>query len=54
MKRFWRLLLRKGLPSDALSGTHVAVFGLGDSGEARPCALGPQPLPTQCCQCNAK
>ena len=34
MKGFWRLLLRKSLPADALSGVHVAVFGLGDSGAA--------------------
>ncbi|KAJ2492443.1 NAPDH-dependent diflavin reductase [Coemansia sp. RSA 2050] len=31
MKRFWRFLLRKSLPHDALSGMEFAVFGLGDS-----------------------
>lgn len=32
MKAFWRLLLRKDLPSDSLSRLRCAVFGLGDSG----------------------
>lgn len=31
MKKFWRFLLQKKLPSDSLSNTRVAVFGLGDS-----------------------
>ncbi|KAJ2719680.1 NADPH-dependent diflavin oxidoreductase 1 [Coemansia sp. Benny D115] len=31
MRRFWRLLLRKSLPADALEGLQVAVFGMGDS-----------------------
>lgn len=31
MQKFWRFLLRKGLPSNALQGTQFAVFGLGDS-----------------------
>jgi sulfite reductase alpha subunit-like flavoprotein len=32
MRRFWKLLLRKNLPSSILAGTNYAVFGLGDSG----------------------
>lgn len=32
MRKFWRLLLRKSLPTDLLLGMHYAVFGLGDSG----------------------
>ncbi|KAK9790549.1 hypothetical protein WJX73_010811 [Symbiochloris irregularis] len=32
MKQFWRFLLRKSLPTDALNGMQHAVFGLGDSG----------------------
>lgn len=32
MLGFWRVLLRKSIPADALSGTRIAVFGLGDSG----------------------
>jgi sulfite reductase alpha subunit-like flavoprotein len=31
MKSFWRFLLRKGLPLDALSHLSFVVFGLGDS-----------------------
>ena len=31
MKRIWRFLTRKGLPSDSLRGVSCAVFGLGDS-----------------------
>lgn len=31
MKRFWRLLLRRDLPSDSLSQLSFAVIGLGDS-----------------------
>ncbi|KAJ2610636.1 NAPDH-dependent diflavin reductase [Coemansia sp. RSA 1365] len=31
MKRFWRFLLRKSIPHDALDGLSFAVFGLGDS-----------------------
>ncbi|KAJ2262137.1 NAPDH-dependent diflavin reductase [Coemansia sp. RSA 376] len=31
MKRFWRFLLRKSMPHDALSSMEFAVFGLGDS-----------------------
>ncbi|KAJ2889838.1 NAPDH-dependent diflavin reductase, partial [Coemansia aciculifera] len=31
MRRFWRFLLRKSLPHDALSSMQFAVFGLGDS-----------------------
>ncbi|KAJ2828379.1 NAPDH-dependent diflavin reductase [Coemansia furcata] len=31
MRRFWRFLLRKSLPHDALSSLDFAVFGLGDS-----------------------
>ncbi|KAJ2744105.1 NAPDH-dependent diflavin reductase [Coemansia sp. BCRC 34301] len=31
MKRFWRFLLRKSIPHDALSSLDFAVFGLGDS-----------------------
>ncbi|KAJ2063534.1 NAPDH-dependent diflavin reductase [Coemansia sp. S146] len=31
MKRFWRFLLRKSMPHDALSSLEFAVFGLGDS-----------------------
>lgn len=33
MKTFWKFLLRKSLPADSLKALHVAVFGLGDSGE---------------------
>eukprot|EP00898_Chlorokybus_atmophyticus_P000268 jgi/Chlat1/1241/Chrsp115S00755 len=32
VKRFWKFLMQKGLPSDALEGVNFAVFGLGDSG----------------------
>ena len=32
MTAAWRALLRKSLPSDMLSNTRYAVFGLGDSG----------------------
>ena len=32
MKTFWKFLLRKSLPSDSLKAVHMAVFGLGDSG----------------------
>lgn len=35
MVPFWRVLLRRGLPHDALAGLQFAVFGLGDSGYAR-------------------
>jgi sulfite reductase alpha subunit-like flavoprotein len=31
MKKFWKFLLRKTIPPDALSHLHFAVFGLGDS-----------------------
>jgi sulfite reductase alpha subunit-like flavoprotein len=31
MRRFWRFLLRKDLPSDSLRGLRFTVFGLGDS-----------------------
>lgn len=31
LQNFWRFLLRKALPSDALSALRFAVFGLGDS-----------------------
>ncbi|KAJ1736562.1 NADPH-dependent diflavin oxidoreductase 1 [Coemansia sp. Benny D160-2] len=31
MRKFWRFLLRKTIPHDALRGKRVAVFGLGDS-----------------------
>ncbi|XP_053670294.1 NADPH-dependent diflavin oxidoreductase 1 [Anopheles nili] len=31
MKRFWKFLLRKSLPSDSLGQVHFAVLGLGDS-----------------------
>ncbi|KAJ1956804.1 NAPDH-dependent diflavin reductase [Linderina pennispora] len=31
MKKFWRFLLRKSIPGDALAGLSFAVFGLGDS-----------------------
>ncbi|KAJ2444984.1 NAPDH-dependent diflavin reductase, partial [Coemansia sp. RSA 2440] len=31
MKKFWRFILRKTIPYDALSGLKYAVFGLGDS-----------------------
>ncbi|KAJ2438870.1 NAPDH-dependent diflavin reductase [Coemansia sp. RSA 2424] len=31
MKRFWRFLLRKSIPHDALASLQFAVFGLGDS-----------------------
>ncbi|KFB52621.1 AGAP003889-PA-like protein [Anopheles sinensis] len=31
MKRFWKFLLRKSLPSDSLRQVHFAVLGLGDS-----------------------
>ncbi|KAJ2321537.1 NAPDH-dependent diflavin reductase [Coemansia sp. Cherry 401B] len=31
MRKFWRFLLRKSIPHDALSGLSFAVFGLGDS-----------------------
>ncbi|KAL2911756.1 NAPDH-dependent diflavin reductase [Polyrhizophydium stewartii] len=31
MKRFWKFLLRKNLPSDSLEGMRFGVFGLGDS-----------------------
>jgi hypothetical protein len=32
MRKFWRMLLRKNLPADLLTGLQYAVFGLGDSG----------------------
>lgn len=32
MRKFWKLLLRKNLPPNVLSGVSYAVFGLGDSG----------------------
>jgi sulfite reductase alpha subunit-like flavoprotein len=35
MKTSWNLLLRKGLPPNSLSSTHIAVFGLGDSSYAK-------------------
>ncbi|KAJ2473232.1 NAPDH-dependent diflavin reductase [Coemansia sp. RSA 2322] len=35
MKRFWRFLLRKSIPSDALASLEFAVFGLGDSSYAK-------------------
>jgi sulfite reductase alpha subunit-like flavoprotein len=35
MKQFWKFLLRKSLPPDALSDLQYAVFGLGDSSYAR-------------------
>ncbi len=35
MKRFWRFLLKKSLPHDALCGLTFAVFGLGDSSYAK-------------------
>ncbi|XP_053667571.1 NADPH-dependent diflavin oxidoreductase 1 [Anopheles marshallii] len=31
MKRFWKFLLRKNLPTDSLQQVHFAVLGLGDS-----------------------
>uniref|UniRef100_A0AAG5CYL5 NADPH-dependent diflavin oxidoreductase 1 n=1 Tax=Anopheles atroparvus TaxID=41427 RepID=A0AAG5CYL5_ANOAO len=31
MKRFWKFLLRKSLPTDSLRQVHFAVLGLGDS-----------------------
>ena len=31
MRAFWRFLLRKALPRDALRGVNFTVFGLGDS-----------------------
>ncbi|XP_058813460.1 NADPH-dependent diflavin oxidoreductase 1 [Topomyia yanbarensis] len=31
MKRFWKFLLRKCLPTDSLRGMHFGVLGLGDS-----------------------
>ncbi|RWS12500.1 NADPH-dependent diflavin oxidoreductase 1-like protein [Dinothrombium tinctorium] len=31
MKKFWRFIMRKDLPSDALSANSAAVIGLGDS-----------------------
>uniref|UniRef100_A0A182MRS2 NADPH-dependent diflavin oxidoreductase 1 n=1 Tax=Anopheles culicifacies TaxID=139723 RepID=A0A182MRS2_9DIPT len=31
MKRFWKFLLRKSLPTDSLQQVHFAVLGLGDS-----------------------
>ncbi|KAJ1647339.1 NAPDH-dependent diflavin reductase [Coemansia asiatica] len=34
MRKFWRFLLRKSLPNDALKGLRFAVFGLGDSSYA--------------------
>ncbi len=35
MKKSWSILIRKELPSNSLSATHVAVFGLGDSSYAK-------------------
>lgn len=35
MQNFWRFLMRKSLPSDSLSNTRFAVFGLGDSSYAK-------------------
>ena len=52
MKKFWRFLLRKTLPSDSLANLQYALFGLGDSSYAKfapplrlfivaaPCSLG--------------
>lgn len=48
MKRFWRLLLRKSLPADALGGMHHAVFGLGDSGKL-PALLCVEPCSSCIC-----
>jgi hypothetical protein len=31
-RRFWRLLMRKGLQPGCLAGLNYALFGLGDSG----------------------
>ena len=31
MKGFWRVLLRRNIPSDFLEGVSFAVLGLGDS-----------------------
>lgn len=31
MKKFWKFLLRKNLPSDSLSNLKIGVIGLGDS-----------------------
>jgi sulfite reductase alpha subunit-like flavoprotein len=31
MATFWKFLLRRDLPPQALEDVHVAVFGLGDS-----------------------
>ncbi|XP_022085194.1 NADPH-dependent diflavin oxidoreductase 1-like [Acanthaster planci] len=31
MKKFWRFICRRNLPTDSLSGLHFAVIGLGDS-----------------------
>ncbi|XP_064396442.1 NADPH-dependent diflavin oxidoreductase 1-like [Halichondria panicea] len=35
MKQFWRFLLRRNLPRSSLSGTKIAVLGLGDSSYSR-------------------
>ena len=35
MKKFWRFLLRKALPSDSLKRLQFAVLGLGDSSYQR-------------------
>lgn len=35
MKKSWSFLLRKELPSNSLSATQIAVFGLGDSSYAK-------------------
>ena len=35
MKKSWSILLRRELPSNSLSATQVAVFGLGDSSYAK-------------------
>ncbi len=34
MATFWKFLLRRDLPPQALEDVHVAVFGLGDSRSA--------------------
>lgn len=59
MKRFWRFLLRKGLPADSLAAVRCAVVGLGDSGyvdynvaakklDRRLLQLGAAPLVERC------
>lgn len=44
MRKFWRFLLRKSLPSTSLQRSHTATFGLGDSGKQAAAFQSDEPL----------